>query len=138
MGVSLQVTGRREFVELNGACYNPEGHLGRRGDPRLLLLTAQLAALVAGVRLAGARQAIAAGRALLFGKIALTADGVRWTDGTVISWAEISEVDYMKSWVVVRGPAAQGRRSYLVRERIAQIPDFGLFKAMFSELRKKR
>jgi hypothetical protein len=134
--VSLHVTGRKNFIRLEGTFYDPAGHRGHWGDPRLPLFTRQLAALVAETRLPAARQAIAAGRALEFGKIMLTADGVRGTDGTVTSWAEVNGLNIAAGEVVVWGPAVKQRRSILVRERIANIPNFDLFTTLFNELCK--
>jgi hypothetical protein len=134
--VALQVTGRRNFIQLKGSFYDPAGHRGHWGDPRLPLLTWQLAALVAQMRLPASRRAIDAGRALAFGKIVLTAAGVRGTDGTVTSWAEVNGLNIAAGEVVVWGPAVQRRRSILVRERIVNIPNFDLFTTLFNELRK--
>jgi hypothetical protein len=136
--VSLHVRGRKNHIRLTGNFYDPAGHRGHWGDPRLPLFTRQLAALIAEMRLPAARQAIAAGRALEFGKIVLTADGVRGTDGTVTSWTEVNGLNIAAGEVAVWGPAVKRRRSILVRERIANIPNFDLFTTMFNELRKAR
>jgi hypothetical protein len=137
--VSLHVTGRRNFIRLEGAFYDPAGHRGRWGDPRLPLFTRQLAALVAEMRLPRARLEIAAGRDVRFGKIVLTAKGVRLPNGTVTSWAEAKDgLNIAQGSVTVWGPAVKRRRPILVEERISNIPNFNLFTTLFNELSKPR
>jgi hypothetical protein len=138
---AVEVEGRKEPIRWKGA-FRDRGeeehrvYLLGRGDPRLPLFARGLVAMASERRLPACRQAIKDGKPLTFGRIVLTAEGVRRQDGGVSPWSQVWPLDITNGVATVKAANMQGRP--IAAERAGNIPNLPMFRVLFDELRRPR
>lgn len=127
-----------EAVHWKGAFWDPDvgrvAGIGGRGDPRLPRFGKQLAEQVSKARLPAHQQALADGKALAFGHIVISQQGVHGQDG-VVPWSRAEPLAFDNGEVVVK---RTGQRKPVARVRLGSIPNLPMFLTLYENLRRAR
>ncbi|NUR57158.1 MAG: hypothetical protein HOV87_00365 [Catenulispora sp.] len=105
-----------------------------KGDPRLPQFGAKLAERVSEARLPAHVKALNEGKALVFGAIVISREGVRVQD-SVVPWSQVEPLATARGAAVVQHWPTH---KPLVRTNLGAIPNLPLFLTLFEELRRGR
>ena len=126
-----------EVVHWEGSFFDRNVYAGpsfSKGDPRLPQFVEKLAEQVSKARLPAHLEALAEGRALTFGNIVISRQGVRGQDG-VVPWSQVQPLAFDRGVAVVnRSPGLRP----VARTQLGTIPNLPMFLTLFENLRRQR
>jgi hypothetical protein len=122
----------REVIRWQGGF--SDGGPGDKGDPRLPELGRRLAQEVSEAQLPAHLKALTDGKALAFGNIVISQQGVRGQDG-VVPWSQVDPLAFDHGVAVVKRAM---QRQVVASTRLGSIPNLPLFLTLYDRLRRGR
>ena len=122
----------REVIRWQGG-FNDEGR-GDKGDPRLPAFGRRLAVQVSEAQLPAHLKALADGKALVFGNIVFTQQGVRGQDG-MVPWTQVDPLTFDRGVAVVKRAM---QHKVVTSTRLGSIPNLPLLLTLYEDLRRGR
>jgi hypothetical protein len=105
-----------------------------KSDGRLPEFGTELAKIVSQAQLPAHLKALADGKALTFGNVVISQQGVRGPDG-VVPWSQLEPLDVDRGVAMVR---RTGHRKPMASTYLASIPNLPLFSTLYENLRRPR